>query len=121
RVGECRIDSMPPLANVRYIEAQRSDTHCIVRGVIEREIHFQVTLPDDWNGMFAQSGGGGFVGSVVDVIHLATRDKRYATAGTDSGQKKQTPSLEPPKPSLCHLHFDKRHQANHRLHHRQQY
>ncbi|MCA3984249.1 tannase/feruloyl esterase family alpha/beta hydrolase [Vibrio vulnificus] len=87
RVGECRIDSMPPLANVRYTEAQRSDTHCIVRGVIEREIHFQVTLPDDWNGMFAQSGGGGFVGSVVDVIHLATRDKRYATAGTDSGHR----------------------------------
>ncbi|QYJ92765.1 tannase/feruloyl esterase family alpha/beta hydrolase [Shewanella spartinae] len=86
-LGECSVEAMPILHNVRYTQVERTDTHCLVSGVIEREINFTVSLPDDWNGMFAQSGGGGFVGSVVDVIHLATSDKGYATAGTDSGHR----------------------------------
>ncbi|WP_047042077.1 tannase/feruloyl esterase family alpha/beta hydrolase [Vibrio mexicanus] len=85
--GECQIESMPPLKDVKYLTAQRDDTHCIVHGVIEEEINFQVRLPHDWNGMFAQSGGGGFAGVIVDYIDAVALGPGYATAGTDTGHQ----------------------------------
>lgn len=86
-LGECSINAMPAQSNVRYTSAERNETHCVVSGVIEKEINFQVRLPHDWNGMFAQSGGGGFVGSVVDYIDEVALGPGYATAGTDTGHR----------------------------------
>src|SRR5436190_23303196 len=35
--------------------------HCKVNGVIGKEIHFTLILPDTWNHKFLMGGGGGFV------------------------------------------------------------
>ncbi|MEX2400297.1 MAG: tannase/feruloyl esterase family alpha/beta hydrolase [Rhodothermales bacterium] len=63
-----------------------SAAHCAVDGVIGREIGFEVLLPDDWNGRFAMGGGGGFVGSVQNMLRPSV-DRGYATAGTDTGHQ----------------------------------
>jgi feruloyl esterase len=57
---------------------------CRVMGRISAEINFELYLPQQWNGRFLMSGGGGFVGA----IHNGYRDRvndGYATAGTDTG------------------------------------
>jgi feruloyl esterase len=67
--------------------------HCKIAGTIEKEIHFELLLPDEWNGRFVMGGGGGFVGSVqntaqTSMMHGGTALERgYATAGTDTGHQ----------------------------------
>lgn len=59
---------------------------CRVLARISREINFELLLPDESNGRFLMSGGGGFVGSIQNSY----RDKvneGFATAGTDAGHK----------------------------------
>ncbi len=57
---------------------------CKVRGRISKEINFELLMPQQWNGRFLMSGGGGFVGSIqnglVDYVNQG-----FATAGTDTG------------------------------------
>ncbi|MBI2431262.1 MAG: tannase/feruloyl esterase family alpha/beta hydrolase [Candidatus Hydrogenedentes bacterium] len=57
-----------------------------VEGTIGGTIHFEVLLPDTWNGRFAMGGGGGFVGSVQNAERGAVKEG-YATAGTDTGHQ----------------------------------
>ncbi len=69
--------------------------HCMVSGVIDTEIHFELRLPlpDAWNGRFAMGGGGGFVGSVQNELLLPAANRvpaleaGYATVGTDTGHQ----------------------------------
>ena len=69
--------------------------HCKVTGVIDTEINFELHLPltDAWNGRFAMGGGGGFVGSVQNLIlrpgitTVSALAAGYATAGTDTGHQ----------------------------------
>jgi feruloyl esterase len=59
---------------------------CHVLGRISKGINFELLLPDQWNKRFLMSGGGGFVGSIVNGF----RDKvnaGYATVGTDAGHQ----------------------------------
>ncbi len=59
---------------------------CRVMGVISKEIKFELLLPNQGNGRFLMSGGGGFVGSIQNSY----RDKvneGFATAGTDAGHE----------------------------------
>ena len=59
---------------------------CRVLGRISKEINFEILLPDESNGRFLMSGGGGFVGSIQNSF----RDKvneGFATAGTDAGHE----------------------------------
>lgn len=59
---------------------------CRVLGRISKEINFELLLPDESNGRFLMSGGGGFVGSIQNSF----RDKvneGFATAGTDAGHE----------------------------------
>ncbi|HTS45632.1 MAG TPA: tannase/feruloyl esterase family alpha/beta hydrolase [Puia sp.] len=59
---------------------------CRVLGRISKEINFEILLPDQSNGRFLMSGGGGFVGSIQNGF----RDKvneGFATAGTDAGHE----------------------------------
>src|SRR6476469_1020203 len=59
---------------------------CRVLGRISKEINFEILLPDEGNGRFLMSGGGGFVGSIQNAF----RDKvneGFATAGTDAGHE----------------------------------
>jgi hypothetical protein len=59
---------------------------CKVIGTIGAEINFEVLLPMKWNGRFAMGGGGGFVGSVSNVIHKSV-SAGFATSGTDTGHR----------------------------------
>jgi feruloyl esterase len=68
------------------------------------DIHFQVNLPQNWNGKSMQYGGGGFNGVLINALTLlpaAPFDQAvplaqgYVTVGTDSGH--QNKAGEPPQ------------------------
>ena len=60
--------------------------YCHVRGVINRAIRFDVTLPlEGWNGRFMFSTVGGFAGTIGDVTSLLASG--YAMASTDTGHE----------------------------------
>jgi hypothetical protein len=65
--------------------------YCKLLGVIGTEINFELLLPADFNGRFAMSGGGGFVGGVSNSLRGLTNDG-FANAGTDVGHRKPDPS-----------------------------
>jgi Tannase and feruloyl esterase len=60
--------------------------HVQLDGIIGGHIHFELLLPDSWNGRYIMGGGGGFVGTVQngarDSVNLG-----YATIGTDTGHQ----------------------------------
>jgi feruloyl esterase len=87
----CKTESFPQLPDVVITsvtpEAQPAP-HCKVAGVIGPEIHFELLLPEKWNGKFVMGGGGGFVGSVVNTsLMLGSLQAGYATVGTDTGHQ----------------------------------
>ena len=60
--------------------------HCVVRGVINRAIRFEVRLPmDDWNGRFLMLGTGGSSGYVADTTFGLGQG--YAVSSTDTGHE----------------------------------
>ena len=81
------------LTDVRHVPADAAAAgavhvaHCRATGVIGTEIGFSVWLPDQWNGRFLMSGGGGFVGSVPGP-GLAV-DQGFAVTSTDTGHRSQ--------------------------------
>ena len=69
----CNLESLPQLPDVTITSVTQETEgvpHCKVAGVIGPEIHFELLLPEEWNGKFVMGGGGGFVGSVVNVSLL---------------------------------------------------
>ena len=88
----CNSESLPKLPDVTITtvtqEAQPAP-HCKVAGVIGSEIHFELLLPEKWNGKFVFGGGGGFVGSVVNTAAdlYGAVQSGYATVGTDTGHQ----------------------------------
>ena len=66
----CKSDALPQLPDVTITSVTQETQgapHCKVAGVIGSEIRFELLLPEKWNGKFVMGGGGGFVGSVVNV------------------------------------------------------
>jgi hypothetical protein len=62
--------------------------YCKVIGVIDKEITFEVDMPDaadDWNGKFLMGGGGGFLGNLQNGVKPVALFRGYATAATDTG------------------------------------
>jgi feruloyl esterase len=59
-----------------------------LKGVIGGHIHFELLLPDAWNGRFVMGGGGGFVGTVQNAARDSVH-KGCATVGTDTGHQSQ--------------------------------
>ena len=59
--------------------------HCRATGVIGTEIGFSVWLPDEWNGRFLMSGGGGYVGAIPGPG--AAVDRGFAVTSTDTGHQ----------------------------------
>ena len=59
--------------------------HCRVRGVINRAIRFEVTLPEDWNGRMMFTAVGGAAGVIGDIESLLPRG--FAMASTDTGHE----------------------------------
>jgi feruloyl esterase len=88
----CKLESLPRLPDVTITSVTQETQgapHCKVAGVIGPEIHFELLLPEKWNGKFVFGGGGGFVGSVVNVavsLYGAVQSG-YATVGTDTGHQ----------------------------------
>ena len=87
----CDAAALPALEDLRLIsvslESQPVD-HCKIAGVIEKEINFELLLPLQWNGKFVMGGGGGFVGSVVNMaFYYGALQSGYATVGTDTGHR----------------------------------
>jgi feruloyl esterase len=60
--------------------------HCKILGRIDKEINFELLLPLEWNGRFAMGGGGGFVGSIQNMMAHSI-NLGFATAGTDTGHQ----------------------------------
>ena len=58
---------------------------CRVEAVLEKEIAFEVWLPDDWNGKYMGVGNGGFMGAIhyPDLTRAIMRS--YAAASTNTG------------------------------------
>lgn len=79
--------------NMRIKTTEKVDAgtpHCKVAGVIEKEINFELLLPDDWNGRFMMGGGGAYVGSIQNHALAygsgpGALERGYATVGTDTG------------------------------------
>ena len=71
------------------IEIDASDSlpqHCVVRGVINRAINFEVRLPMvGWNGRFLMLGTGGSSGYVADT--RAGLAQGFAVSSTDTGHQ----------------------------------
>ena len=61
--------------------------HCRVRGVVNRAIRFEVTLPNDWNGRLMFTAVGGSAGFIGDTTSLLARG--FAMASTDTGHELQ--------------------------------
>ncbi len=59
--------------------------HCRVRGVVNRAIRFEVTLPEDWNGRMMFTAVGGGAGTIGDTTGLLPRG--FAMASTDTGHE----------------------------------
>ncbi len=88
----CTSKSFPQLPDTSITSVSRESVpvqHCKVAGVIGSEIHFELLLPEKWNGKFVFGGGGGFAGSVVNAAQdfFAALQMGYATVGTDTGHQ----------------------------------
>ena len=68
--SETAFRSLPDVRIVSVSSETDLAPHCKVVGVIGTETNFELLLPDTWNGKFVMGGGGGFVGSVVNVALL---------------------------------------------------
>ncbi|NIO14323.1 MAG: tannase/feruloyl esterase family alpha/beta hydrolase, partial [Xanthomonadales bacterium] len=87
----CTAESLRSLPDVRITSVTAEEApvpHCKVAGVIGTETHFELLLPETWNGKFAMGGGGGFVGSVMNTsLMYGSLQAGYATVGTDTGHQ----------------------------------
>jgi hypothetical protein len=87
----CSLEAVPELPDVAITSVTHETEpapHCKVAGVIGTETNFELLLPDTWNGKFVMGGGGGFVGSVVNIALLyGPLQSGYATVGTDTGHQ----------------------------------
>ena len=87
----CKTESFPPLPDVAITSTTKEATpapHCKVAGVIGPEIHFELILPEKWNGKFVMGGGGGFVESVINTsLMLGSLQAGYASVDTDTGHQ----------------------------------
>jgi feruloyl esterase len=88
----CKLESLPQLPDVTITSVTQEThpaPHCKIAGVIGPEIHFELLLPEKWNGKFVFGGGGGYVGSVVNVAEslYGAVQSGYATVGTDTGHQ----------------------------------
>ena len=87
----CKVESLPELPDVTLTAVAHESAptpHCKVAGVIGPEIHFELLLPEKWNGKFVMGGGGGFVGLVMNTsLMFGSLQAGYATVGTDTGHQ----------------------------------
>jgi hypothetical protein len=82
------LSQLPDVTIASVTQETQPAPHCKITGVIGPEIHFELLLPEKWNGKFVMGGGGGFAGSVVNVAMMyGPVQSGYATVGTDTGHQ----------------------------------
>jgi feruloyl esterase len=59
-------------------------TYCKVNGTIPPSLNFEIRLPAAWNGKLYYAGGGGYNGSIPDLV-LPALEQGYAQVASDSG------------------------------------
>lgn len=59
-------DDIVQLEAVAVPAANAAPAHCLVTGLIDPEIAFEVALPANWNGRFYMIGNGGHAGQALD-------------------------------------------------------
>ena len=85
RLPDVTVESVKPIIP----DAQnrpKAAPHVEVKGIIGGHIHFELLLPDAWNGRLVMGGGGGFVGTVQNAARDSV-NQGYATVGTDTGHQ----------------------------------
>lgn len=60
--------------------------YCKVNGRIGRALNFEIRLPDSWNGKLYYGGGGGYDGSIPDLV-VRPLAQGYAEVASDSGHQ----------------------------------
>lgn len=60
--------------------------YCKVNGTIAPALNFELRLPDAWNGKLYYGGGGGYDGSIPDLV-LPALKQGYAGVASDSGHQ----------------------------------
>jgi pimeloyl-ACP methyl ester carboxylesterase len=61
-------------------------TYCKVNGTLDPSLNFELRLPDAWNGKLYYGGGGGYNGSIPDLV-LPALMQGYAAVASDSGHQ----------------------------------
>ncbi len=87
RLPDVVLESVKPVSPDAKGDAS-AKSYLTVNGVIGGAIHFELLLPEAWNGRFVMGGGGGFVGTVQNSARY-TVNLGYATVGTDTGHQSQ--------------------------------
>lgn len=86
-----------PVVNVSFCNVTMTYTHTNQNDAVT----LQVWLPDDWNGRFQGTGGGGWLGGTFDPRLLPSILTGYAAASTDAGTAQKP--LQPGSPSTWGL------------------
>ena len=61
-------------------------TYCKVNGTLAPALNFEIRLPDAWNGKLYYAGGGGYDGSIPELV-LPALTQGYAEVVSDSGHQ----------------------------------
>ncbi|MFN0108485.1 MAG: tannase/feruloyl esterase family alpha/beta hydrolase [Blastocatellia bacterium] len=72
--------------------------HCVVKGLIQPEIQFEVSLPAEWNRRFYMFGNGGYAGESLEAPNrvgqrLAAMRRGFVSAQTNTGHDAATEPL----------------------------
>lgn len=75
-----------------WLEASKVlPAHCRVHVLLPKAVHFELRLPEPWNGKFLMVGNGGYLGMFFDQSYGLGRG--YATASTDTGHSGPDPKF----------------------------
>jgi hypothetical protein len=61
-------------------------TYCKVNGTLAPALNFEIRLPDAWNGKLYYAGGGGYDGSIPELV-VPPLTQGYAEVVSDSGHQ----------------------------------
>lgn len=66
--------------------SQTVPTYCKINGTLAPALNFEIRLPDAWNGKLYYAGGGGYDGSITELV-VPPLIQGYAEVVSDSGHK----------------------------------
>jgi feruloyl esterase len=76
--------TVPGSANASRVQVP---AFCRVMATVDKEVRFELWMPQQWNHKLLAAGNGGFAGSISYVPMLKPLQLGYATASTDTGHQ----------------------------------